>query len=181
MKIDFYTNPSLQKRKASSREKKEIRKIKFQHYEKIFFCLITFRIIFFSFTFFIYINTRLYSSKVFSFVFRYFYTHLLIYRHHHRFLTMADQDQAQSNNINQTESNASSTTKSTSKKSKNKAAAASSTTPKTDVPDGNSSTTTENNTVKEKFSLRKTFEHLFISIGSINRFCTEFIKTNRFS
>ncbi len=37
MKIDFYTNPSLQKRKASSREKKEIRKIKFQHYENFFF------------------------------------------------------------------------------------------------------------------------------------------------
>jgi hypothetical protein len=71
------------------------------------------------------------------------YHHLLL----DRFLTMADQDQAQSNNTDQTESTPSSKTKSTSKKSKNKPA----TTPKTDVPDGNSSTTTDNNVIEKSF------------------------------
>jgi len=64
---------------------------------------------------------------------------------------MADQEQAQPNDPNQTESNASSTTKSTNKKSKNKASATAAATSKTDVPDGNSSTTAETNNVKEKF------------------------------
>ncbi len=64
---------------------------------------------------------------------------------------MADQEQAQSDNANQTELNDSSIMKSTNKESKNESAAATipTATSKTGVPDDNSSTITDNN-VKEK-------------------------------
>jgi len=68
---------------------------------------------------------------------------------------MADQDQPEQKDTHQNETTASSTTsKSTTKKSKNKGAAA-------DVVDGNSSTTAENNNVRENLYYKSLSYFLF--------------------